>query len=181
MPIPTSRLEHGDGNQKYIIVSGLVPLLSDPAQAKMVVVMMKRLPTYLEVEARMSQTLSVITAVAYSRDPFPTSKPGNLDARREKLEQEVVDAMLKAVSMTQLSLKQLHQDIWRELWTTGFGISHSMADGAVNGNQINATMYYVLSQTAAPMHFAHASEKEKAESTAQLAYSEGCYGGHPTL
>ena len=67
---------------------------------------------------------------------------------RDSLEQEVVDSMLKAVSMTQMSLKQLHQDIWRELWTTGFGISHSMADGAVNGDRINATMYYVLSHVS---------------------------------
>jgi len=50
--------------------------------------------------------------------------------------------------MTQFSLRQLHVDIWRKLWTTGFGISHSMADNAINGQQINATMYYVLSQVS---------------------------------
>lgn len=90
--------------------------------------------------------------------------------------------MMKAVSMTQTSLRQLHQDIWRELWTTGFAISNSLADGAVNGHQINATMYYVLSHNPAPLHSAmHASAGQKAEAEAQLAYSEGCYGGHPTL
>ncbi len=64
------------------------------------------------------------------------------------MEKMAVDALLKAVSMTQLSLKQMHQEIWAQLWTTGFGISHSMADNAVNGKQINATMYYVLSQAS---------------------------------
>ena len=54
--------------------------------------------------------------------------------------------------MTTLSLRQMHLDIWHSLWTTGFGISHSMAEEAVNGYQINATMYYVLSQSPAPLH-----------------------------
>lgn len=56
-----------------------------------------------------------------------------------------------------------------------------MAENAVNGQQINATIYYVLSQTPAPIHSAHASKQEKADMMAQLAYSEGCYGGIPTL
>lgn len=88
---------------------------------------------------------------------------------------------MKAVSTTSLTLRQSHLDIWRSLWTTGFGISHSMAENAVNGQQINATIYYVLSQTPAPIHSAHASKQEKADMMAQLAYSEGCYGGIPTL
>ena len=56
-----------------------------------------------------------------------------------------------------------------------------MAENAVNGQQINATMYYVLSHAPAPIHSAHATEAQKKEMAAQLAYSEGCYGGTPTL
>ena len=36
-------------------------------------------------------------------------------------------------------------------------------------------------QNSAPVHFAHASAREKQEAELQLAYSEGCYGGLPTL
>ncbi len=61
------RLEHGDGNQKYIVIWGQVPLKVDPSKSKLVVVVFKKLPEKIEVEPRMSQTLSVITSVAYSK------------------------------------------------------------------------------------------------------------------
>jgi hypothetical protein len=47
--------------------------------------------------------------------------------------------------------------------------------------QINATMYFVLSQAPTPLHSLKASETTKAELFGYLAYLEGCYGGLPTL
>lgn len=41
--------------------------MSDPTQAKLVVVLMKKLEGTLEVEGRMSQTVTVLTSVAYSK------------------------------------------------------------------------------------------------------------------
>ncbi len=67
------------------------------------------------------------------------------------------------------------------MWTTGFGISPSLADNAVNGDQINATMYYVLSQVPAPLHYSLKDMDQVRELEGQLAYAEGCYGGVPTL
>ncbi len=93
----------------------------------------------------------------------------------------LLQALQKAASLTVSSLRQSHQEIWRALWTTGFGLSHSKADHAVNGDHVNATMYYVLAHIAAPIHGMHLPAKEKEELSAQLAYSEGCYGGLPTL
>ncbi len=83
--------------------------------------------------------------------------------------------------MTQQDLREKHLLVWQSLWTTGFGISHSMADNAVNGGQINATMYYVLSQSPALVHSEQATEEEKKEVANRLAYAEGCYGGTPTM
>ena len=60
----------------------------------------------------------------------------------------------------------------------------SLADDAINGDKINATMYYVLSQVPSPLHLTKAASDGGAarqELSKQLAYAEGCYGGIPTL
>ena len=61
-----------------------------------------------------------------------------------------------------------------------------MADYAINGDRINATMYYVLSQVPSPLHLTKAAAASddgaaRQELSKQLAYAEGCYGGIPTL
>ena len=57
-----------------------------------------------------------------------------------------------------------------------------MADDAVNGVKVNATIYYVLSQTPTPLHSVHPVDvARRNELQSSLAYLEGCYGGLPTL
>ena len=89
---------------------------------------------------------------------------------------------LKAAVKSSQNLRDDHLNIWKSLWTTGFGISHSMAEEAVNGAQVNATIYYVLSQVPTPLHSIHSVDQaRKKELQGYLAYLEGCYGGLPTL
>lgn len=75
----------------------------------------------------------------------------------------------------------LHENAWKDLWSTGFHISSSKALNALNGDKINATMYYVLSQVRDPIHEANIPASQVSESQAVLSYAEGCYGGHHTL
>lgn len=68
-----------------------------------------------------------------------------------------------------------------KLWTTGFGISESKANEAVNGDRINATIYYVLSNSRAYNFEANFPIAEKDKLLALLAYPDSCYNGHYTL
>jgi len=79
------------------------------------------------------------------------------------------------------SFQSLHERAWGNLWTTGFSISPSKAVNALNGDAINATIYYVLSQVRAPLYETNVPQVEIAEANSVLTYSEGCYGGHHTL
>lgn len=83
--------------------------------------------------------------------------------------------------MSSYNFQSLHEIAWSNLWTTGFYISPSKAVGALNGDSINATIYYVLSQVRAPLYETNVPKKEVAEANAVLTYAEGCYGGHHTL
>ena len=68
-----------------------------------------------------------------------------------------------------------------QLWQSGFGISKSLASGALNGDRINATMYYMLSQVRAPLHEKATSKEAKVEIQKQLYFPDRCYDGHHTL
>jgi len=61
--------------------------------------------------------------------------------QKDTIENEAINAIMKAAGRSSQSLKEEHLKIWKSLWTTGFGISHSMADEAVNGAKVNATIY----------------------------------------
>jgi hypothetical protein len=196
--IPLSSIEHGDGSHSYVVVTGMVVVPSPSAAGhedgkgesgvgvgdltKMVAIVMRKLPSTMEVSARSTQSLSVLTAVAYSSPLTPVDmRQRGEEKLRENLSKEAVMSLKKCLSMTSTALRKSHTDVWRSLWTTGFGISRSLADNAVNGDQINATMFYVLSQVAAPLHSTATSNAEQGEMGRQLAYAEGCYGGIPTL
>ena len=67
-------IEHGDGGQRYVIVSGTVPV---PEQnlVKLVVLVTMKLQSHVEVNPRMTETVTVFTSVAYSQ-PMVDSEMG---------------------------------------------------------------------------------------------------------
>lgn len=72
-------------------------------------------------------------------------------------------------------------NVWSQLWSTGITISYSKAADAINGDKINATMYYILSQVSSPYHEETTTRQKKAELANSLFYAEGCFGGYHTL
>ena len=180
------RIEHGDGNKKYAIISGIVSIPSDSMLSiatndqvhRMVTIVVPKIEENVAVKARMTNTFTFLSAISYS-------KPMTKELAKEQKEataNEAISAIMKAAGRSNQSLKEEHLTIWKSLWTTGFGISHSMADEAVNGVKVNATIYYVLSQTPTPLHSVHPVDvARRNELQSSLAYLEGCYGGLPTL
>lgn len=84
-------------------------------------------------------------------------------------------------ALAKRNLKGDHIDVWQQIWSTGVTISHSKHPEAVNGDKINATFYYVLSQVTSPYHEEGTSKERKAELMNSLFYAEGCYAGYHTL
>lgn len=87
-----------------------------------------------------------------------------------------------ALSKSYDNLKQIHINVWNHLWNTGFSVSESKASGTLNGDVINATIYYVLSSVPALYYEETSSSETKTFVTNSLSYVEGCYGSnHHTL
>ena len=88
--------------------------------------------------------------------------------------------MQQVLSSSSLQLEHDHDDAWNKLWKTGLSISFSKASGALNGDRINATLYYVLSNVV--MKNISSTENEKNSKSNYISLAEGCYGGyHHTL
>ena len=129
----TKTIEHGDGSHAYSVVTGSVRVPPPPEGAgtgkeqdtfKMVAVVARKLKQTMDVEARTTKTMNVVTAVAYSSEPLPQARLRKEEAAlRESLAAEAVASLQEALSVTSNSLRQSHQEVWDALWTTGFGIS----------------------------------------------------------
>ena len=167
-------IEHGEGGVKYTVVTGLVE-----ASGKKVAVAIaaRKLSSSLEVKSRMTQSFHLLTGVAYSQ---PSSEK-EAESLREAMEREAVQNVAAAAALSWQKLQERHAEVWKNLWTSGFGISNSMAEDAINGDRINATMYYVLSQSPTPLHSGQTSEGKRSELQGFLSYTEGCYSGIRTL
>lgn len=86
----------------------------------------------------------------------------------------VLKQLKTALKKHPTKVRQDHVNAWQQLWSTGISISNSKAKDSLNGDKINATMYYVLSNVPSP-----SSEETHSHS---LASTYGCYGNiHHTL
>jgi hypothetical protein len=134
---------------------------------------------------------SVITVVKYS-STFLSGKLENLEPILASLETQVIAEAREALKLGTATLKREHVEAWREIWQSGFGISNSLYPGALNGDQINSTIYYVLANIRAPLvevtqlHDQHAPAAAAAAAAATkpsiLEFNmERCYEGFSTL
>jgi len=167
----TKVIEHGEGGQKYSLVTGEV---GPESKRILVSVVSKHLDSTVQVPPRMTKTLRILTGVAYEY------KDAGKKEQKSGVEREAMDGVKSAAGITWQSLMDSHTEAWRRLWTTGVGISWSYAAGVVNGNRVNATIYYVLSQSISLLH-AQTMPAKRAELQGYLSYAEGCYSGVRTL
>lgn len=123
----------------------------------------------MKISARSSKETVFYSSISYGSPATTIPSP---DKDFFGLEQTAVDEISKSAS-DYLKLKERHARSWRKLWTTGFTIETSKAQGVLNGDKINATIYYVLSQVK--------DMGDVTEVVSRLSYAEGCYGNHHTL
>ncbi len=90
-------IEHGDGSHNYVVVTGSVSVPPPPdghddeKLFKVVAVVVRKLPSSVEASPRMTQSLNVLTAVAYS-EPV---KKDQLKKREEKLRESTSREAIK--------------------------------------------------------------------------------------
>ncbi|XP_022339612.2 uncharacterized protein KIAA2013 homolog [Crassostrea virginica] len=118
----------------------------------------------------------VLTVVNYTK-PYEKKPEKETSVMSAGVIKELKDVLNIGVS----TLQAEHVKVWNKLWESGFGISHSKAQGALNADKINTTMYYVMSNVPAPLHDIGVSPTERTRIQQVLHYPDRCYNGHSTL
>jgi len=164
---------------EFTLSSGIIDFLIDNKQKHLCIAIgTTRLPTQIKLKEHEFNTRhNVITVVKYSI--FLSGKLENLDPVLNDLEMKLIDEIKSVQAVNYNKLKKEHLEAWTNLWRSGFGISNSLALGAMNGDQINATIYYLLSNSRMPLI---ELKDTTSEPNKLIEYQmERCYEGFSTL
>ncbi|XP_037086898.1 uncharacterized protein KIAA2013 homolog isoform X2 [Pollicipes pollicipes] len=164
---------HGQDSHPYVVVTGVVRTADQKHRG--VVVVSSTMEGSVTVKGSSLVTVRCLTAVNYT-EPQTSDEAARRQLTELRLEQATVAVYTEGVSEDPSRLLSSHVEVWRRLWTSGFAISHSLADDVINGDVINATLYYVMSQARAPLHEKTTDLSRLPEHRAHLQYTEGCYG-----
>lgn len=169
--------QHGLGDHEYHVVTGMLQVPNSKSNVIAVSIVSKKIPRTVEVKAHKSATLEFLTSIEYSE---PIDK-ADYAIKKDIIETHCTEKMKRALLKTRQSRLADHINVWQNLWSTGVSISYSKAANAINGDKINATIYYVLSQVTSPYYEEGTTKERKTDLANSLFYAEGCYGGHHTL
>ncbi|XP_055637924.1 uncharacterized protein KIAA2013 homolog [Toxorhynchites rutilus septentrionalis] len=181
------KLQHGSTILEYQVITGVVDVASttvDEKRIRVVSIVARKMPRVLTLKKRGTTKLELLLTIIYS-EPIERDK---YSIFKSSTQQQALDAMNKALQAAEhgehnayYAFKRDHVKVWNSLWETGFHISTSMAENTLNGNDINATMYAVISQSRAYEYEKSSSVQEKSDIARALTYAEGCYDSYHTL
>lgn len=152
------------------------------SQVRAVAIAYSQVTETIEVNSHSQKTLLVQTFVNYTS----VTSLSQIASKVPELKVSIRETAKKVLELSSDAIQRYHSEMWNTLWSSGFGISHSKAPNALNGDQINATLYYMLSQrNAFPfdndfMSFTD-SGHTVSDSKALLLSHDRCYTGHSTL
>lgn len=184
--ISTTKIQHKNKIFDYNVITGSVPALAG-GKIRVVTIVHRIISRTLTLNKRGNTNLNLLTTLYYSK---PVSKD-QFSEQKEIVEKLAVEAMKKVYDehLTDddragdalYEFRKKHTSAWNNLWQTGFYISPSKAENALNGNKINATMYQVLSHSRAYEFEESITPLRKNQIMQDLSYSEGCFDSYHTL
>lgn len=163
-----------------------------------ITIVTQRLPSKISLKTRGVTKLDIIHVIHYGVTPASSDQSKQKPDDWESAAIETLTQILQqnnfnlnenseassSVSnklQTHTKFRRQHTNVWSNLWETGFQISTSLADNFINGDQINATIYAVLSQVRSYEFEVGSSEQFRKDILKSLAYAEGCYDSYHTL
>lgn len=178
---------------EFAVTTGTIEL-SKFGEPLHVTVISPRLPSKISLKSRGISRLDILHVIHYSAPMFNKVKETSNTVEQAAIQtmtglvqqhqfafSDSVDANVSAAKGQPNPLRRPHTQVWNGLWETGFHISTSLAENVINGDQINATIYAVLSQVRAFESEADTSASARADLYKLLMYAEGCYDSYHTL
>lgn len=196
-PIMATTSDH----REYSVLTGQMDIATEPngksplkTNSKIVAfaVAYPSLHSTIEVQSQSQSLLVMQTFINYTK---PLSGTNDGQAAIVDLKVSLRETIKKVVALSPISLQQQHEAAWQSLWLSGFSITHSHAPQAVNGYQINATLYYLLTQRKMPVsnilemdshqtflpEVVQNTDMDSMSSELRLFKPDRCYNGHSTF
>lgn len=178
------KIQHGSKMVDYQVVTGYVTSLSN-SKIRAVSIVYRLIPRVLTLNKRGNTNLNLLTTINYSK-PINKDQYGQ---QKDDVEKAAIDAMKKvleehgaeAAGDALYAFRKQHTKVWNSLWQTGFYISQSKAENALNGDKINSTIYNVLSHVRAYEFEESITPQRKNQIAHDLTYAEGCFDSFHTL
>lgn len=179
------KIQHGSKMVDYQVTTGYVPAINNNNKVRAVSIVYRLIPRVLTLNKRGNTNLNLLTTINYSKpigkDQYAEEKDvvekAAIDAMKKVLEEHGTEAAGDAL----FHFRKQHTKVWNSLWQTGFYISQSKAENALNGDKINATIYKVLSHTRAYEFEESITPQRKNLIAHDLTYAEGCFDSYHTL
>ncbi|XP_063219336.1 uncharacterized protein KIAA2013 homolog isoform X2 [Bacillus rossius redtenbacheri] len=168
-------LKNGDEENEYQVITGSVEASTSEVIA--VSIVSRKMTQHFPVKPHSSVTIDVLTTVSYSK---PVKKD-SYTVTKEVVEKQAIENLKKALQRGIRKLREEHIGVWQQLWRTGLSISYSKAANVINGDKINATLYYVMSQVPSLLNEESVTKEKKPELATSLSLAEGCYNDRHTL
>lgn len=183
----TRKIQHGSKMIDYQITTGYIPSTSqnEDNKIRVITIVYRAVPRLLTLNKKGFTNLNLFTTINYSK----AVEKNQYHQQREIVEKAAIDAMRKVLDEhgaenagdSLYDFRLQHTKVWNSLWQTGFFISHSKAENALNGDRINATIYNVLSHSRAYEFEESITPQRKNQIAHDLTYAEGCFDHYHTL
>ena len=165
---------------EYSIIEGEVRA-QDGNKINAFVIAAPEIPGTADVVGGSNRQFTFRTFLNYTR---PTSPP-RVSLMLPALKNSIQEASKRFQELPPSTLLRYHTESWHELWKSGFGISESKAEGALNGDVINATIYYILCQKSSSSidstAFKAPTDMDASKTNFLLNHPDRCYANLPTL
>jgi hypothetical protein len=176
--------QHGQSQDKEFIITEGDIKSSEGNLVIGFVVASPSFPSSIEVPSNGKSSFIFNTLINYTQ-PTPSSR---LSYAMMELKSSVVETAKKVSGILSTVFLKHHRQGWNDLWKSGFGISLSKADNIVNGDDINTTIYYILSHKeyfSSPDSLSDHSLGDIVPASKKflllLDHPDRCYSGNPTL
>lgn len=183
---------------EFSVTSGLIELPKN-REPMFVTIVSQRLKSTISLKKRGITKLDIVHVIHYSSSIPTIQNQSKQKPTADTVETAAIEIMTNLLQKNQFNFnensditnsnqiqfnnafRRQHTKVWNSLWETGFQISTSLAEDVINGDQINATIYAVLSHCRTYEFEIDITEQFRAEILKSLAYAEGCYDSYHTL
>nr|XP_057906617.1 uncharacterized protein KIAA2013 homolog [Doryrhamphus excisus] len=177
----SSRLDKVE-DKDIVLSSGRVPL--EKNRMVLVVIVTKKLNNRIQVFPNSEYTDNIVSVVRTS-EPIEPSKETFEHSKLEEIFLSLCDGAKKELGeLLRASVDDLvidHQQAWMDLFISGVEMRKITDSHTPSSRTVNATLYYILSSSTAPLLERRLSSEDRARLESSLNYADHCFSGHATM